>query len=521
MREDCPKTILYTKLIPRIDYKTVYRKTKDSWIKLNNAHFNTGFIEKHLSGYQTFGYTFYRGISRTAIIDIDAHTEEDKYTVFDRYTQIVEILGKPSFAVRSSGSNGIHMYYIFEPLYYIKDLKASILPLLSHIRGIDILPNGSSNIRLPFGKGSNLLDLDNPEIDYSNLSKEKQIEIAYQYLNIYNKLEDVCKTHIKTVRPNDCQFEEIKAEFKGISSKSINSNHNSVGFYAGNRLNSLIQLFNESKSKEEFLAMAERERKRLHVYSHPSKDLYHLDYDRATSHFEKFYDGMLKARNKTISNNPITKYKPNDTLKTKLSQYHIVKIRKWIMSIPEFKSVQIRGLSQHVSKKRFLSFSVKIINEFLKQCIAFPNKESYALPSTYMHSLDSYYNVFWSILIKYISNIDKDYYHNTVYYRCREYNLNIFKSFIFNIIKYKSLDINYYKYDPESSAPLQLHKNHYNILPDLYSRFKKKGEIMRYMGYLMERNRTPFGGWEVKWIPEYGVWNKEAEDVFDEPHRKG
>ena len=118
-REKSPESILYQTLIPQINYKKVYKKTKTGWVYLKDCHFNTGFVKRHLNCEHILGYTMYKDVSQHVVIDIDAHNIIDKETVYERYDTIIDILGAPSFVVTSSSSGGLHLYYTFEKFYYI------------------------------------------------------------------------------------------------------------------------------------------------------------------------------------------------------------------------------------------------------------------------------------------------------------------------------------------------------------------------------------------------------------------
>ncbi len=190
-------------------------------------------------------------------------------------------------------------------------------------------------------------------------------------------------------------------------------------------------------------------------------------------------------------------------MKTTLNMYQVTQIRKWLMKLPELKDLHINGLAKRTTKMRFINFSLKVINEFQKQATHYPGKRSYALPSLFLKALDTYYYKFWSILRKYITITDKEYFHGTVGYRCREFNIHTFKDFMTRLLKYKTLSIKYYYNNNStapSSAPRNPTQNHYNILPDVFKKIKGRSDIMKDIGCELKHLRTTTGEFRSRWV---------------------
>jgi hypothetical protein len=114
-------------------------------------------------------------ISNHFVIDLDARRSD---SVWDRYDQLVEALGLPSLLFRSSTSGGLHAYYFLTawvPLWRLMNPTRDdgLVERLLTAGGLHIAPGSvevypqstyrgnvpSGNVlRLPFGKGSALLD---------------------------------------------------------------------------------------------------------------------------------------------------------------------------------------------------------------------------------------------------------------------------------------------------------------------------------------------------------------------------
>jgi hypothetical protein len=474
---------LYTKIIPGIDYNTVYKKLPNTWVKLHNAHINTGFIDKHIEGEHTLGYVTLPGVSRVVVVDIDAHIESQKETVYSRYDQIVAKIGRPSFAVTSSHSGGIHMYYIFDQPYHHEDLKASFLANINDITNVDIL-TGTTNIRFPFGVGSNIIDPELPQRSFSHLNKYRQIELLKEHIVTFTTLQEVCTKHIKTIRHNDNKYEDIKNIKQHVT--KITLQQEPIGFYAGNKYNSLIQLFNKSDDEKHFLNMCLNEERTMLLLKDPSRDLIILSPEKRLAYYSKFYQGFSKKRDSGSSK----KLKLTEsTFQTPLDAFQLTQLRKFLRSIPELKSFQMEGLTKTKSKDKFIKFGVRVMNELYKHVQRDPSIQTLSLPSVFLQKLDKNYGKMWKLLYPKITNIHRNYFNGPINYRCRSFDMYMFKKIINNIFKTKSFNTNHIitinNYNPmtrELKTRKQEVQNHYNILPGIISKLKKKREIMAEMG---------------------------------------
>jgi hypothetical protein len=114
-------------------------------------------------------------VTRYVIIDLDARTAGDD--LWAHYARVVHALGLPTLLFRSSGSGGLHLYYLLSKETNLWSLRGpdgqtgALVRVLAHAglrerKGeLEIYPGGcyqdrgpTGRIRLPFGYGSALLD---------------------------------------------------------------------------------------------------------------------------------------------------------------------------------------------------------------------------------------------------------------------------------------------------------------------------------------------------------------------------
>jgi hypothetical protein len=379
---------------------------KYGWQRKEGWSLQDKIIKKHLNEELILGINPKFDTVHTVVVDIDAHTQEDRETVLDRYYEIVDELNYPSFVIDSSNSGGLHLYYIFKKNYHARDLKASFKDAIGDINNVDILCTKEQNIRVPLGEGSNIL---NPHCltdrTITNNIQEKLYALK-QYHIIHDNIEYSCpliKVSKKYKKLDVIQTQEI--------------DESTLGFSSGNRLNTLINLFNQSKNEEHFLSLCDKYSKLMKFEKRPSRDLCNLTENDRILHFKQFYIDFSKTRleNKKTSFKPsITVLSMLDEDKKRLSRF--------------FRNLDVYHLMSTADKKSFLEFAMIICNNFYNQMQN--NRTEYALPSTYMRKINYQYKKYFTILLNNkLSDLIKNYSNNTTNYHSRIFNVSSFESF--------------------------------------------------------------------------------------------
>ena len=395
----------YKKIVPVFDYKKVYLKT-DKWNFLRTCSYQKQWIIDHILGNKIHGYSLKYDTTNFLIIDVDAHTQQQKDTLYDRVCEIVNTLNTPSYMYRSSKNGGVHMVYNFDTYYHFKDIKASAKKALEFIPNVDIFPSKSQNMRLPLGKDTKIIsnNLENGFLEELNfLTIDNLLDHVEQYYVKYEKLTDICK-HVKvrrTVKTN---------KFKSMSSVDLST----VSFEAGNRYHSLINLFNLSRSKEEFLRYCDTYDKQMQLLSNPSKDLRCLSPERRICHYKFFYELFISKR---------THVKKKINIVYELSN----KEQECIIKYLKYKVPGYHKLSKK-EKVNYISFSLKVINNFYIQMKN--HKSIYELPSSYLRKLNKNYYKYWKLIRNKITEVIKNYSTHSFSYHCIQYSIKKFKKFI-------------------------------------------------------------------------------------------
>lgn len=450
---------LYTKFVPRIDRREVYILHEESWVKQPGIHFNTGFIEKHLAGQFILGYKVFNKISQFLLLSIDR----------TRLKQVIDIVGKPSFL--DSFKDRIYLYYVFKEKYYCQDIEASFKAKFPDLDFVEVLPRQDSVLPLPC----------------SSLSSFSFSDLQSTFFT-YDSINSICP-HKKTYHKYTSHPELVEADHKSYTDllkiSGTKNNYPSVAFRKDNLKNSLIQLFNRYRGNEEgYLHQCDLEDEKMkHFWKDPAIDIELWNRKERFNHYKGVYHYLLQLKDKVKY-----KTKHKQSIKTNLTPYQIHRIKKYLRTLPGYKTLKIKRMKKKKAQEKFLNFSLKIINQFHLQATKTKNK-IYYLPSTYMLKLDKNYNLFKNILFPYITKTEKEYSNYSVNYRCRGYNLDTFRITIKHILIYKTILISYYNINIHdlyrlSNIPSQrLIQNYYNIFPDLKRHFKPKNRMMESMGF--------------------------------------
>lgn len=444
---------LFHLVLRGVNYKKVSERktteTKTSWILLPPSfHLGTGFRRKHVDGERIFGYHLYGNKSSFVVIDIDAHHKIDKETVIQRYYEIVEKLGEPSFVIRSSDSGGIHMYYCFEKSYYIKDLIASFKAVLGNIQSVDILPRVNCPIRMPFGVGSCLLDKSEPYYDYSHIDKYKQIEILLDHFEPFTDISEVVP-HIKVNPRFKSNYKQANKKAKADRNKNgvmTNFAFPEIAFIKGNSLNSLIQLFNRHVgSQDNFIAACTEELKKVNGGNNISERFLYLTLEKQLNICESFYTGMLETRLKDNETNlDEIKYKVNYSMPERQMERLINIVKK----TNYYRKLSYTGLKKSTVQRNCIRFMEILINEFYKQALYRKSATTYSVPSLFLKEVDARYQLYWPLFIQLFTAVSSHYCNAATGYYCRKYSLKRFRQILIllqGLIKVKVNDSGCYE----------------------------------------------------------------------------
>lgn len=400
----------YRRIVPVFDYAKVYQKIEGIWRYLNNHSFQRGYLLDHIRGSKILGYTLKFSTTNFLIVDVDAHSDEQKNTLYDRVCEVIDTLGTSSYMYRSSKSGGVHIVYNFKQYYDYRDIRASARLALEGMQGIDIFPSKTQNMRLPLGQDTKIIskDLDKGYLEELNISHPDDIlDHIEQYYIQYEKLTDLCK-HVKTRKTMR------KPKTKGVSKVELST----VSFTAGNRLHSLINIFNISKDENDFLKICDKYDKEMMELPNPSRDLKYLSLDQRVNHYNDFYETFISKRT------------------------HKKKKYDMVLSIPEEKKEiitkylkyqipQYHNLTKQ-EKINFLDFSMKVINSFYVQMNE--KKKIYELPATYLKKINARYNKYWKILKPIITSVIKNYSNHHIKYHSVQYSILCFSSWFSSLI---------------------------------------------------------------------------------------
>jgi hypothetical protein len=163
-------------------WQFIQRSPDGEWYSVGNRrHLNDWDLVRHLAGDIIVGtgcrWDRERRDFRTTYVVVDLDFQDDAADLRNRYDRVVAALGTPSYVIRSSGSGGIHVYYMFarsEPLHALRtsDGQRGDMVKLLEAEGlrqqngqVEIFPRGhyrdgrgqQARVRAPFGPGSCLL----------------------------------------------------------------------------------------------------------------------------------------------------------------------------------------------------------------------------------------------------------------------------------------------------------------------------------------------------------------------------
>jgi len=138
-------------------------------------------------------------------VDLDCHNEEDLDTLYQRLGDVEKALNHlPYVLIRSSGSYGLHLYYRLALTFDADCLRSLVLNRLQDVKrrwGIKVeVYCGTSQIRLPFGEKSCLLNRDTLE----------PIGSKYKASKLYKDLQATLASFVAEIESCTIGVEHIK-----------------------------------------------------------------------------------------------------------------------------------------------------------------------------------------------------------------------------------------------------------------------------------------------------------------------
>jgi hypothetical protein len=170
-------------------------KTENAWYTLKDTKFNEALIRKHLYDEEIYGQRLSNSKKKFTVLDFDRKEGQSPEDFKQLISKVANIFQCPKLSMRSSVSGNCHMMLFFNNINpsIVKEringtlLANNITPKHALDDSVEVFVS-NKGIRLPFGRGSLLLDQDTLDpID----SKMAGMLKAIEYVSALGKLPSV------------------------------------------------------------------------------------------------------------------------------------------------------------------------------------------------------------------------------------------------------------------------------------------------------------------------------------------